>query len=114
MRFFGWKGREPATAAAVLVATTAGLGSAPADAPATTSATREHCPGGATRLRPDAVAGATEAALARAARLYRQTNRRGARVTKAGRATADPDRGGCARSTSGRTVGACSAPPRCD
>jgi hypothetical protein len=76
-----------------------------ADAPAqTVSVAPRRCPRDTTALRPDAVAGATEAALAQAARLYEETNRQHALVTKAVLATADRDRGGYARTTCGRRI----------
>jgi hypothetical protein len=110
MSFLGKTELKVVTAATVLVATTtAAIGVVLADVPAqTTSArqamARQGCPHNTTPLRPDAVAGATEAALAQGARLYTGTNRTRALVTKAIRATADPDRGDYARIKCGRTI----------
>ena len=116
MSFLGRTEPKIVTAAAVLVATTAAtIGVALADAPeqtisarqaaaAAATTTTKGCPRNTTPLRPDAVAGATEAALAQGARLYKNTNRTRALVTKAIRATADPDRGGYAKTKCGSKI----------
>jgi hypothetical protein len=57
------------------------------------SAASEPCPGDARRLPPDAIAGASEAALAAAPHLYRGKNLHDMRALQATLAVADRDRG---------------------
>ena len=108
---FAWSMTKTLIAAAALtVAGATAIGVAVADAPMhpgpsrAAAAAGTTCPRDTTTLRPDAVARATETALAEAARLYKGTNLKGARVMKAIRATVDPDRGGYAKVKCGRKI----------
>lgn len=94
------------TASAAIATASAAFGVALADSSsqAEPASARTTCPHGTTTLRPDAVAGATEAALAQAGRVYSGTNLKGARVIKAVRATADAERGGYAKIKCGRKI----------
>lgn len=106
MYFSSSKAKLLTVSAAIATASAAAFGVALADSsPQAEPATaRTTCPRATTILRPDAVAGATEAALAQADRVYRGTNLKGARVIKAVRATADAERGGYAKIKCGRKI----------